>query len=160
MVVVAGIYGRMGLYDIGGNLLEETLEVVKDRPGNEIIEVTKGFGNLCLQERNYVEAIEWFQKSLDVVNKNPATDPGTVAETKIGLAGALRYTGSLSEAETLVREALPVLVAARSEEHYLVLNAQDSLAGDRPDPQTPQTHTARKGARSSLSRGSRCCILI
>jgi serine/threonine-protein kinase len=129
MTVVASIYSHMGLYDACEELLEEALEIVHFRSVRERAAVMAALGNLRLSQRNHPAAVAWYQEVLKATEQDSSVEPILIVRTKIRLAIAQRFLGKYQDAESLMKEALPLLIAERGENHEDVLNARDGLAG-------------------------------
>jgi len=129
--VIGGIYGQLGSYREGEELLLEALELRRKLHGDThilVAETMAALSNLYRVERRFHRAVEWYRQALEVAEQSPGHDPAAIARFRLGLAQLLKEDGATDEAEHLLRQAQPALLDAFGEDDVSVLAGQVLLA--------------------------------
>lgn len=105
---IGDIYGKLGLFDQAGPLLDESLRIRRSlHPGDDaaVVESLRGIGRVLDGKGRYAEAEKTFREALAMQRRRTGDGPD-VAECLRELAVVLEEERKLDEAETLLREAL------------------------------------------------------
>lgn len=134
MHVTGSVYGALGLYEQGAEMLEKALELRRSLLGEghlEVAETLTALGDLRKDERSYREAAEYLRRALQIRVARLGPEDPDVGRVKAALAICLRAEGDFAQAETLNEQALEVLTAALGEDHPSVLRALGAQASIR-----------------------------
>ncbi|MCG8454950.1 MAG: tetratricopeptide repeat protein [Holophagales bacterium] len=131
LTILGRVHRNLGLYELGGQLLEQAIEGREQIFGPHHVEVAESLdelGDVRYKTGRYEEAEALFRRSLAIRRKELGESHPEVADALAGLGTTLTRSGDLETAEEVLRQALTIRRDAYGQEHRDIALSLGSLA--------------------------------
>jgi serine/threonine-protein kinase len=131
LYTIGDIYGKLGLFDQAGPLLDESLRIRKalySRDDAAVVESLRGIGRVLDGKGRYGEAEKLLREVVSMQKRLKGEEHPDVAGSLRDLANVLEEQRKLDEAEALLRDALAIHRKALGNGHHDVATDLSSLA--------------------------------
>ena len=123
MQTMGKVYGNLGLYSTAIPLLEKTLQIRKQKFGEENLDVATTMSDLSetlLNAGKFEAGVPLARKALSIRRKLLGNEHQDVATSLSNLGGGVYVTGKYADAESIFREALAIREKIFGDQNLLV----------------------------------------